>query len=255
MPKVHVQNLLSSLDPISLTEMDGVKLLNRVDRKYVIPASSLPAIFNLLRSQYSILDIDVRRAFSYVTTYFDTSDYRFYKDHHNRVSSRIKVRSRTYKESNLHFFEIKMKSNCRTDKYREVLKGECFTLSDKQCEKIKAIYQKNLSSPLIPALLNTYTRITLVNKARTERCTIDVDLAFQDPEVRGAEFNVDGIAIIELKQSKTDISDGIAASLRKRHIFPSSISKYILGIIHTHPEIKHNTFKPLLHKIEKIQQQ
>lgn len=255
MQKNNINQLLGRLEPISLTEMDGVKLLSRIDRKYIIPINSLPQIFDLLRDQYFILDIDGRRAFNYVTTYFDTTDYRFYQDHHNDLSSRIKVRSRTYKDSNLHFFEVKMKNNLRTNKYREVLKGECFTLSEKQCEKIRAIYQNELTSPLIPALLNNYTRITLVNKAKTERCTIDINLSFQDPGVPEGEIGVDGIAIIELKQDKINLSNGIAAALRAKRIYPSSISKYVLGIIHTHPEINHSTFKPLLQKIGKVQQQ
>lgn len=255
MQENNINRLLSRLEPISLTEMDGVKLLSRIDRKYIIPISNLPEIFDLLRYHYYVLDIDGRRAFNYVTTYFDTSDYQFFQDHHNDLSSRIKVRSRTYKDSNLHFFEVKKKNNLRTDKFREVLSGECFTLSEKQCEKIRTIYQKELTGKLIPALLNNYTRITLVNKAKTERCTIDVNLAFQDPEAPENEISIDGIAIIELKQSKTNLSEGIAASLRTKRIYPSSISKYVLGIIHTHPEIKHNTFKPLLQKIVKIQQQ
>lgn len=255
MQENSINRLLNGLEPISLGEMDGVKLLSRIDRKYIIPLSSLPEIFDLLRYHYYVLDIDGRRAFNYVTTYFDTSDYQFFQDHHNDLSSRIKVRSRTYKDSNLHFFEVKKKNNLRTDKFREVLSGECFTLSEKQCEKIRTIYQKELTGKLIPALFNNYTRITLVNKAKTERCTIDVNLAFQDPEAPENEISIDGIAIIELKQSKTNLAEGIAASLRTKRIYPSSISKYVLGIIHTHPEIKHNTFKTLLQKIVKIQQQ
>lgn len=255
MEEYNINQLLASLEPISLAEMDGVKLLNRFDRKYIIPVHRLPDIFPLLKDRYSILEINGRRAFSYLTTYFDTSDYRFYKDHHNRVSGRIKVRSRTYRESNLHFFEIKMKRNNQTKKYREKLAVAHAELSDKQRKKIRSIYQKELNNPLKPALLNSYTRITLVNKDKTERCTIDLDLAFRNPDEPAQEICVDDIAIIELKQSKTSIFNGIAASLRSKRIQPSGISKYVLGLIRLHPEIKHNSFKPLLHNIDRIRRQ
>lgn len=251
-----LQDLLQSLEPISLKALDSVKLLDRVDRKYIIPISSLPGIIRLLQSnQYSILEIDGSRAFSYYTTYFDSSGYRFFRDHHNHLASRIKVRTRTYKESDLHFFEIKMKNNVRTNKFRQVLGNASSELSDLQRSKIIELYPKELDSTLIPALINSYTRITLVNKAKTERCTIDVNLSFKDPEVPKKEVNVNSIAIIEVKQSKTSVLNGIIASLRKMRIYPSSISKYVLGLILTHPEIKHNSFKPLLHRINKIKTQ
>lgn len=256
MQKATVQNHLRTLQPISLKGLDRVKLLNRVDRKYIIPIHRLPIILDLLnRSRYSILEIDGHRAFSYLTTYFDTTDYRFYRDHHNRLSSRIKVRTRTYKENNLHFFEIKMKSNLRTNKVRESLRGAIPDLSYNQSEKIKELYPKELGSALIPSLHNSFTRITLVNEAKTERCTIDLNVSFKNPEEPEQEISINDIAIIEVKQSKTSVVNGIVAALRNMQVHPSGISKYVLGLILTHPEIKHNAFKPLLHKIDKIKKQ
>lgn len=259
MKENNLTQLLDSLQPISLSEMDGVKLQNRIDTKYVIPTSSLSQVFQHLRNNYSVLDISDRRAFSYITTYFDTDNYQFYYDHHNHLAGRIKARSRTYIESNLHFFEIKVKNNYRTKKYREQLNHEHSELSDKQRKKIESFYTKirptyhrNLTATLAPTLLNTYTRITLVDKAKTERCTIDLNLAFRDPDSPENEIAMDDLAIIELKQSRSSTTDGIAASLRKMRIYPTSISKYVLGLIQIHPQIKHNTFKPLLLNLNKL---
>ncbi|MBS1927266.1 MAG: polyphosphate polymerase domain-containing protein [Bacteroidetes bacterium] len=250
------QGLLGDLEPISLKGLDSVKLLNRVDRKYIVSVSDLTQVFQLLiENQYSVLEIDGHRAFSYQTIYFDTTDYRFYRDHHNRLSSRIKVRTRTYKENNLHFFEIKMKSNVRTNKLREGLSQPGNILSSTQRNKITSIYQKKIESALNPALINNFTRITLVNKHKTERCTIDVNVAFRNPESPENEISLPGIAIIEVKQSKTSLLNGIVVSLRAMRVSPSSISKYVLGLILIHPEIKYNSFKPLLQKINKIQKQ
>lgn len=253
MEKIEIKQLLQNLAPISLQGLDKVKLLNRVDRKYIIPITNLPGIINLLnQNHYSILEINDCRAFSYLTTYYDTADYRFYKDHHNRLGSRIKVRTRTYKESNLHFFEVKMKSNLRTDKYREKLGRPSTDLSALLNKKIHSLYPKSLDSDLTPTLFNSYTRLTLVNKAQTERCTIDINLSFRDPLCADKEIEVNDIAIIEVKQSKTSVLHGIIASLRTMRIHPSSISKYVYGLILTHPEIKHNSFKPLINRINRI---
>lgn len=253
MQKVLDQKQLGALEPVSLKGLDSVKLLNRVDRKYIIPGKRLPEIIQLLKkNQYAVLEINGCRAFSYLTTYFDTSGYRFFYDHHNHLSGRIKARTRSYIESNLHFFEIKMKDNIRTNKYREVLVEPSIELSKKQSEKIRELYPKKLEHTLTSTLINTYNRITLVNKDRTERCTIDVNLAFKDPAEPEKEISVNEIAIIEVKQSKASLLNGIIASLREMRMPPSSISKYVLGLILTHPGIKHNSFKPLLHKIEKI---
>lgn len=256
MQKVHSQNLLSSLAPIPLDGLDNVKLLNRVDRKYVIPVSSLPGIIRLLRkNQYSILEIDGRRSFNYFTTYFDTTDYQFYRDHHNHLPRRVKVRTRSYQESNLHYFEIKSKNNARTKKYRKELEEPTLDLASILNKKINKIFPGEILNTLTPALFNSYTRITLVNKSKTERCTIDLNLSFQDPVNPGKNMDVHDIAIIEVKQSKASMLHGIVAALRKMQIPPTSISKYVLGLILIHPEIKYNSFKPLLLRLNKIKNQ
>lgn len=256
MQKEIVQSQLSSLNPISLSGLDNVKLLNRVDRKYIIPIGKLPQIIQLLKNnQYTVLEINGCRAFSYLTTYFDNDEYAFFNDHHNHLSNRIKVRTRSYLESNLHFFEVKVKTNVRTNKYREVLNAPGMQLSDVQRSKIREFYPKRLSGSLETTLINTYNRITLVNKEKTERCTIDVNLSFKNPGVPHEEIQVNDIAIIEVKQSKTSVLKGIIAALRSMQIPPSSISKYVLGIILTRPQLKHNAFKPLQHKINKIKSQ
>lgn len=153
MEQINFKMLLERLNPISLKELDSVKLLNRVDRKYIIPVDTLPHVIQLLvKNQYSILEIDGHKSFRYLTTYFDTTDYRFYKDHHNHLTSRIKVRTRTYKENNLHFFEIKMKSNARTNKLRERLSEQTGDLTEIQKEKIISIYPKKTRKRTFPGI-------------------------------------------------------------------------------------------------------
>ena len=49
-----------SFDPISLTEMDAVKLMNRTDTKFVFPLSTLIKILPKLQKHYRILEIDFK---------------------------------------------------------------------------------------------------------------------------------------------------------------------------------------------------
>ena len=102
----EIKSILHSATAITLEEMDSVKLLNRIDRKYVLHISRLASVLQNVLGDYRVLDINGTRVFSYNTLYFDTPDFQFYKDHRNGLNNRIKVRCRQYIDNNLSFFEI-----------------------------------------------------------------------------------------------------------------------------------------------------
>ena len=246
-----MNSLMQHFAAIGLHQMDQVQLLNRIDRKYIIPLSRLPEVLEHLKSDYFALEIDGHRIFNYNTTYFDTEGYQFYKDHHNGLTNRVKIRCREYQESKLTFFEIKRKSKgYRTDKYRQLLKDSSFEMNEAWYEKIREQYVKYPFKELKLALFNRFSRITLVNKQLTERCTIDFGLDFSSPE-NDRHIPVNDIAIIEVKQSKA-FGSPVVQLLRQMRFYPSGISKYVLGLILTKEHIKHNAFKSLLHRIDKI---
>ena len=66
-----------------------------------------------LARQYEVLEIDNKRFFKYQNLYFDTDDFFFYHQHHNRNLSRYKVRFRRYVDTNQCYFEVKHKNNKR----------------------------------------------------------------------------------------------------------------------------------------------
>ncbi len=72
---------LAAFDPISLPEMDRVKLMNRVDTKFAFDKNTLIQILPLLKSHYFTLEIEGKRALDYESLYFDdeffTSTPRF----------------------------------------------------------------------------------------------------------------------------------------------------------------------------------
>ena len=82
-------------------------------------------------------------------------------------------------------------------------------------------------SQLLPLLENSFRRITLVNKHKTERLTIDTGVTFCCLQ-SGKISSLDNIVIIELKRDGHN-SSPIKEILRKLHIQSSGFSKYCIG--------------------------
>ena len=79
----NISSLTSELAPISLDEMESVKLMNRIDTKFAVPLSLLPAILEAAKESYYIQQIDGKRIATYDTMYYDTvfcTDYPFEAD-------------------------------------------------------------------------------------------------------------------------------------------------------------------------------
>ena len=102
-----VSDKFQLFDPITLKEMDGVKLMDRTDTKFTFNISNLPSILEAAKAHYRILDIEGNRISRYKTLYFDTDDFNLYNEHHCGKLNRYKIRHRTYVESNLGFLEVK----------------------------------------------------------------------------------------------------------------------------------------------------
>jgi hypothetical protein len=244
-----LKSKIDSLPSVGLGELDSVSLLNRIDRKYVVKLSQLDFIFECLQSNYSILEINGIKIFTYENNYFDTPDLLFYKDHHNGYSNRLKVRSRRYVEAEMSFFEIKRKQNInRTNKYREKIPDILSTLNEERRQVIQDFTRKDINEINL-ILKNNFSRVTLVNKNFTERVTIDCNLSFEDEK---QVINFNDVAIIEVKQSKSSQNSELTSFLKTHQIREQSISKYIYGILLLHPEIKKNKFLSMIRKINSI---
>ena len=104
--------------------MDSVKLLNRTDTKFIFNRIALNNILRQVTNDYQILSINEKKIASYRTLYFDTDDFMFYYNHHNRKENRYKVRMRKYVDSDLCFLEIKNKRKvCHNHKKRRKMFG------------------------------------------------------------------------------------------------------------------------------------
>ena len=78
-----VLDSLKEYEHISLSQLNSVELLNRSDTKYIFNEKYLLPIISDLKSDYNLLQISSENVFLYTTTYFDTLDYLFYKQHQN----------------------------------------------------------------------------------------------------------------------------------------------------------------------------
>ena len=244
--------ILDRFDPISLDEMSSIRLMNRIDSKYLANEDQLSQLLEMAQEDYMIQSIDGIRQSEYRTTYLDDKDNIMYLNHHNGRLTRQKVRIRTYVDTNDYFFEVKLKNNHgRTKKKRIHLTDADSYIQDGAAEFLAEHTMLPLTlSDLTPKLSNHFKRITLVNKAKTERLTIDRELSFHNEE-SGIDRNMDRLVVIEVKRDGNTYSP-IQELLREVRIFPSGFSKYCIGMALTTPGIKRNMFNERIRKIEKL---
>lgn len=259
--------LLDRFQALSLQELDSLSLLSRFDTKFVINLNSLESILQSLYRDYSILEIDDKRVFNYINTYFDDENYTFYLKHHNNASNRLKIRNRFYVESNQTFFEVKKKlSSQKTIKLRELngsLDSSEISFENPDIEDLLSTVNKD---GLSAKIIIKYKRITLVSLSNPEKITIDFDINFlpyytpanTSPPENTIDTNqgkeVKDIVIIEVKQQKANFTTKIFQVLRGlNYKADSSLSKYCIGLLYIGKPLKYNTFKPSLLQINKIQ--
>ena len=253
----EMEELLRQYAPITLDEMTGVKLLNRTDTKFVTNMPTLMQLLEMASDDYYVQDIDGARIASYYTVYFDTADCVMYHCHEAGHMNRQKLRIRSYVDSDLNFLEVKTKNNRgRTKKKRLTLEG----FDPEHCSEFRvqnAEYADFLHTWLRydPALMteqleNRFDRVTLVNKGKTERLTIDTNLRFHNIATDSYRF-MDGVVIIELKRDG-NVPSPILRMLRDLRIKPHGFSKYCIGSAFTNDALHCNRIKPRLHSIQKI---
>ena len=104
---------------------------------------------------------------------------------------------------------------------------------------------------LQPALNNHFSRITLVNKAKTERLTIDSGLRFRNL-LNNEEKDMGNLVVIELKRDGLQPSP-VLEMLRQLRIQPHGFSKYCMGSALTgRDHLSVNRFKRKLIEVNKL---
>jgi len=245
-----LNEILDTFTPITLEQMSSVKLMNRTDTKFVTNIGKLLQLLEMAQTDYYVQDIDGGRNLQYDTTYFDTLDYDMYRQHQYGHTNRQKIRFRTYCVSGLQFMEVKTKNNHgRTKKKR--IEVTDMNLNDEEKQLFLEKHLRYGVNTLQPALNNHFSRITLVNKGKTERLTIDSGLRFNNLQ-SGQKLDMGEIVIIELKRDGQVFSP-VLEMLRQLRIQPHGFSKYCMGSALTGNDLLPvNRFKRKLIEVNKL---
>ncbi len=247
----HIERIIRSYDSVSLEDMKRVRLMNRIDTKYIVRLGDIQHLLECSAEDYYVQEVDGERNIAYHTIYYDTHDFRMYIAHQDGKKTREKIRMRTYVSSGLSFLEVKNKNNRgRTDKKRIKVDADSDYMHSEETRAFLAKHALFTPEELMPHLENRFNRITLVNRGMTERLTIDTGLCFHNYS-NDRDGELLGIAVVELKR------DGRTASpmhdlLIRKHIHTMGFSKYCIGCAFTDPTLKQNLFKERIRHVLKL---
>ena len=249
-----INDILNEMTPISLDEMSAVKLMNRVDTKYVADDLTVTKLFSLIKDDYYVQEIDGKRVAAYDSIYYDTVDNHMYIIHQDKKLKRDKLRVRNYVDTGTYFCEVKHKNNHGRTKKKRVEVGEN-VFHDLKCDKkTREFVEKELPDydfdGFEKKMSTSFERITVVNKGKTERITVDFNVRFHNFE-NGNDNGIAPLVVMELKR------DGRCESIFQKTLFelrvkPLSISKYCIGRALTDKTLKQNRFKKKIIKLEKL---
>lgn len=242
--------ILAGMAPATLDEMAAVALLDRRETKFVLRERDLARALQRLVDDYRVLEIDGRRAHSYLSLYFDTSDFRLYHRHHAGGKNRYKVRSREYMDTRLAFLEVKHKIDRSHTIKNRVQTPRLLTRLCPDGEQFVRAHFPLAAEALEPKLWNAYRRITLISKRHPERLTIDFHSHFFTGHTGQT---LPGIVIAEVKYDSAHRHSEFIRVMREMGIRPMGFSKYCIGVTLLFPgQVKSNNFKPTLRAVRQL---
>ena len=222
-----MKDVLGTYDRISLEEMKDVRLMNRIDTKYVTTVPVLIEILKRAKPNYYAQFIDGECMMPYYTLYYDTEDTDMYIQHLRGRKRRQKIRIRKYEATNISFLEVKNKNNKgRTKKKRT----EYLTPNE---DVFTAFITEHGNYPVDALSQMIDTNLRFHNLVTQQTCRLD------------------DLVIIELKRDGNTHSP-ILEVLRELRVQPAKFSKYCMGMAITNPKLKNNRFKPRLRFVEKL---
>ena len=247
-PGAGVADGALGFEAVSLEEMGAAALMDRVDRKFILPVALLPGVLARLRGRYRVLEVNGRRLSRYSTRYFDTADLALYHAHHSGRARRYKVRVRSYVDSESRWLEVKLKTNKgRTHKKRvSLVHDRVGPMERLEREGLLGVTDAVPAGELREAMVVEYTRLTLVRTDAPERITLDLGLTFSRA---GEERSFPGLVVAEIKQPRRADSPFLEI-VREHGIREGSLSKYCAGIASLEPRARSNRFREALRRLE-----
>ncbi|WP_166998933.1 polyphosphate polymerase domain-containing protein [Paramicrobacterium fandaimingii] len=230
-------NHLDTLEPISLDQLnEQARLMTRVDRKYFVPRAILAELLDQMPGEFRVLEIERTRLFRYRTIYFDSPDFRFFRQHAQGRRHRYKVRTRTYCESGDCMLEVKSKGyRGQTVKERIDHDPEApHTLSATDHSFIDEIIGED-AARLRPMLETIYHRATLCHD--DQRVTLDLDL---ECLAGGASHAGPSDVLVETKSPGG--RGPLDRTLLTAGVRPHSVSKYCVAASLLYPHLPSNAW-------------
>lgn len=232
---------LDQLAPITLDEINTeARLMTRVDRKYFLPRELFSDLIDATSDDFRVLTIEEKRRFMYRTVYFDSPEFRFFRDHVQRRRHRFKVRTRTYVDTGTCHLEVKSKGyRGQTVKQRiDHPIEDPWNLTEAGTEFIDSIVAEAPgrvppSEQLQPVLETIYDRITLCHDGQRLTCDLDIRA------VNGDDSHVGPQDV--LVETKSEGGGGRWDQLLKAAgIRPHQVSKYCVAAALLYPELPSN---------------
>ena len=250
----NVNDILMKFEPISLADMSAVKLMNRIDTKYVADDLTVMRLLSIISDDYFVQEVEGKRVASYNSIYYDTADNHMYIIHQDKKLKRDKLRVRNYIDTGNYFCEVKHKNNHGRTKKKRIEVGEGVFADLNSDPAVREFVTKELPdydfNGFLKKLSTSFDRITVVNKGKTERITIDFNVRFHNFD-NDNDGGIAPLVIIELKR------DGRCESIFQKTLLdlrvkPLSISKYCIGRALTDKTLKQNRFKKKIIRLEKL---
>jgi hypothetical protein len=216
------------------------ELQTRVDRKYVVPLDVCTIALDRMGDQLSVLQIGDLRLFRYESVYFDTPELAAYRQHAHGRRRRVKIRTRAYLDSGeclLEFKSVGARGETIKERYPYPLAWRHHLDAEAHALALERLGHTMSTPTLRRVLTTTYHRSTLVDPARGNRVTCDVNLQFENHA--GQRYGpLEGVVVLE---SKTVGSDSpIDYALRRLGSRPVSLSKYCVGMAVLDPRLPAN---------------
>ncbi|HBC77289.1 MAG TPA: hypothetical protein DEO60_00950 [Bacteroidales bacterium] len=248
----EILKILDSFNSVRLGEMDNVKLMDRNDTKYLLPANRIPDLLLLMQKRYRVLEINNIRISSYDTLYLDTPDFTLFNQHVTGRPGRVKVRYRSYKSTGNTFLEIKKKTKKdRTVKWRMENSSSGSSFDENTIGFVNSHIKFNCND-LKPVLSNSFKRMTFVGFDTPERITIDLDLSFSSISGNN-RIGLPLISVVELKSEGPASRSPFSGIIKQFSSYPTGFSKYCIGCVMLYDLPLKNSLKPNILLINRIE--
>jgi len=232
----------------------------RFEKKYIIDFQTYEKIKKDLKPYFTTDKYGDKNGLYIVSSlYYDSSDFKFYREKIDGEKQRSKLRLRTYKDFNNQslmpkdkvFLEIKKRDNLNVSKKkvlmneqeakkfieRPILNKELFDKCDKS-EKYaltEAVYLKTLYD-IRPTVIVTYTRQAFVNKFGPKvRITFDKNIKYREHnlnvhDISCRNYSADPrLIIMEIKYNEI-LPIWISELIRRHSLFLSTFGKYCVSV-------------------------